>query len=204
MRRAFNLRTPVIRDLLRTHEALKDKKLIGRGMFSMVFDNGDTVLKLTCDDGAQGMYSYCGLEGKHYPRLIKHYGEVAELNNGIALHLCEVEKLERLPRGGALSRLANRLTHQLDVRFDRFGVDLSYAGVRAIETLVDESADTLGKSMVEALQDLSIFLSNFEARLDLHRANFMVRSDTLILNDPVVGSIAAREYIDSQRRRLWA
>lgn len=61
---------------LREHPLLKGKKLIGRGMFSAVFETGpDTVLKLTVDSVNYALLvGPARMIGAHFPHVLEDQG----------------------------------------------------------------------------------------------------------------------------------
>jgi hypothetical protein len=187
----------------RQHEAIRGKKIMARGAFSAVFDNGDTVLKLTLDQYAYmlGTDQVIGCHSQHFTRVLHNYGEVGEVD-GHHVYLFECEKLEKLPKGGEARALARRICKQATthanthLRFHRKREGL----VLAIEELsMDE---VLPESLQEGFADLHKFTSNVEEGwgLDLHSANLMVRpsNGTLVLSDPLA-DVATRDALAERR-----
>lgn len=180
----LNRTCPGVKAALR-HDAIVGKKVIGRGRFSLVFDNGENVLHLTADPVAYALFcdgAVC-VEGDHFPTVTENYGEIGQTNNDISLFLYETEKLEKVRNGSWQKKLARQITAAtMNVPY-RKGKNTSHDKLHSIV----ENAD-FGAGINDALRQLASFASYFEtAALDMHAANFMVRPITgdLIFNDPL-------------------
>jgi hypothetical protein len=187
----------------RMHPAIAGKKIMARGAFSAVFDNGDTVLKLTLDQYAYmlGTDQVIGCQGRHFTEVSYNYGDVGEVD-GHAVYLFECEKLEPLPKGGENRALARRICTQATthanthLRFHKRREGLTLA---LQELSMDEA---LPESLQEAFADLHKFASNVEDGwgLDLHSKNLMVRpaDGALVISDPLA-DIATRDTLTAIR-----
>ncbi|MFT4064331.1 hypothetical protein [Paraburkholderia sp.] len=162
----------------RKHEAIIGKPVMARGAFSAVFDNGNTVYKLTLDRFAYllGCDRQIGCSGRHFTEVLHSFDEVGEVD-GHPLYLFECEKLERLPKTGEVRALARRVVRRCP----------SVNGLRCLETLAND--DSLPTSLCEAFEDLRVFATNVEDGwgVDIHSANLMVRpaDGELVLSDPL-------------------
>ena len=202
MFKALNLTDSGIK-AARCHEAIAGKKVMARGAFSAVFDNGNTVHKLTLDKYA---YMLCtdgviGCSSRHFTQVFHNYGDVGEVD-GEPVYLFECEKLEKLPKAGPLRALARRVCRQATthasnhIRFHREQEGLTLA---IQELAMDE---LLPETLQEGFADLHKFASNVEEGwgLDLHTANLMVRpsDSTLVISDPLA-DVKTRDALMIQR-----
>lgn len=187
----------------RYHEAIAGKKVMARGAFSAVFDNGNTVHKLTLDSYAYMLATdgVIGCSGRHFTQVLHNYGEVGEVH-GCQLYLFECEKLEKLPKGGPLRAQARRVCRQATTHASnhiRFHGEHEGLTLAIQELSMDEA---LPESLQEAFADLHKFASNVEEGwgLDLHSANLMVRpaDSTLVISDPLA-DVKTRDSLMIQR-----
>lgn len=188
----------------RKHEAIKDLSIIGRGTFCAVYDKGDTVLKLTCDE-MQYYYStdYCRPQGRHFPRLIKDHGEIGEQGE-LGLYLFEVEKLKPVKRKLCSERTwktYNNLIQKANSYYNPFvftrGMSISDESRVVLEKLAEDKSFSAG--LRDALNDVAYFIGNYGAISDMHRGNVMLRGQTIVLNDVVCDG----EMLSAHRRRHW-
>lgn len=183
----------------RRHPALQGLPILGSGTFCTVFDNGKTVLKLTCDDIQYGYSTdYCAPKGRHFPKLIKNHGVVGEQDE-LALYLFEVEKIQPIKRGRhapTAAKTLQLLLEQSSFKYWETQCNMSRSGghkspvIRAKEIsriTLEKCAESkkFSPGMRDALDLLSNFVANYGASIDMHRANFMLRGKTLVFNDPV-------------------
>lgn len=177
------------------HEALKGLPLIGRGMFCAVFDKGETVLKLTADRIQYGFYTdYTAPTGDHYPRLVENYGEVGEQHEHM-LYLIEMEKLTKIGRRAdcpdlaweqrkAIISISEEWRAKHVWKHSHVKNPIHYCRVTDLAVLNAMSKDErLDESMRTVCEELAMFVSDYDAGLDLHRGNFMLRGETLVFND---------------------
>lgn len=178
------------------HEALAGLPLIGRGKFSTVYDNGDTVLHLTVDPVSYSLHcdGVTAVKGPHFSRVVNDYGDIGEQKRGgLVIYLFETEKLAPL-RGNINARRTakaiiktmwgvDRLESIVGLNGRTHGVYLRDIVMRAV------SVGKFPPSICDALRQMSDFVLNSGsfALFDLHNANFMVRpSDgVLVFNDPM-------------------
>jgi hypothetical protein len=179
----------------RRHEAIIGKKVMARGCFSAVFDNGNTVHKLTLDKQAYAMAcdGVMALSGEHFTQVVADHGQVGEVL-GESLYLFECEKLEKLPKGGPLRALARKIatratthaSYHMNMRnFNR--ADTRQALCMAFEELSQDEGlpDSLQLAFGQ-LRDFA-YLTDDGWSLDIHSANLMVRpaDGTLVISDPI-------------------
>lgn len=190
---------PGVKSAMR-HPALAGLKTLARGSFCQVYDKGDTVLKLTADHIQYYFSADCyAPEGPYFPKLIKDHGCVGSTKHGLDLYLMEMEKLSPIGRKASIDvkRLRKELlslTNQhIDVKADGRRPDqmrmASYKGLGA----VIEHLQNPG--LVDALDCLRTWMSNYDACCDFHGKNLMMRGDQLILNDVVCDPKAVAEII---------
>lgn len=171
------------------HPALHGLKRLARGAFCSVYDRGDTVLKLTCDQ-VQYWMSTDGYrpEGPFFPRLVKDHGNVGTTKDGLDIYLMEMEKLTAIGRSAPIDvkRLRRDLLSQTNKHV--------HAGARTPQAMRMESYVGLGKiidqsalapGLIDALERLRDWISNYDASCDFHAKNLMMRGDQLVLNDVV-------------------
>jgi hypothetical protein len=180
------------------HPLLAGKARIGRGAFCVVFDNGSTVLKLTRDQFQYALYTDADRPlGAFFPTLTSDYGNVGGTDK-YPLYLVEMEKLSPFgkrstaPLGtweirqsliSALERvrveqcLWKTHSHLTDGEFESIAAMESIRGAIFKHLLPD---DILG-----ALQSLTAFCERVGCGPDLHKSNFMLRGNQIVLNDVV-------------------
>lgn len=185
---AFNLNDWAMRDLRQLPE-LKDKKLIGRGMFSAVFEGSrpDTVLKMTVDSVGYWLLNCCaaGVSGDHFPRVIKNHHDIGVVDVGkteFPVYLFEMERLVKLKVGSATRKLARKIsTSQLKISRASWSSDVTGQ--------LGELANVakLPETLRQAIRDVESFASNYpNAQLDMHMGNFMQRENgDLVITDPL-------------------
>jgi len=176
--------------LMRAQLGLENHPIIGKGYFSTVFDNGNTVLKLTADEGAYSFLTNADRTSA-LPKVVNNSGHVGK-TDGNNLFLLEIEKLEPLPRGGDARRLAARISNAAEsytVLSPKEYSDTPYH-LRGV-TSIKKVAKSIGnKPLLKAAQQIEGFLKwHSTARLDLHMRNMMVRPVTgeLVIIDPIAG-----------------
>lgn len=173
---------------------LEDLPVLGRGKFSIVYDNGDSALHLTCDPSSYALHcdGVAAVKSKHFSKVLKDHGVVGHQGAGdLTLYAFETEKLVPLRGFNQARKLYKQIINLYDY-FNGVGVyerrDLRAARYqKVLGCIIAEKS--IGHSLKVALSELSHFLMQFnDVALDLHAANFMVRPEcgTLVLNDPVV------------------
>ncbi len=167
------LRDPAVSRLRKRHPLLKNKKIIGRGVFCRVFEGStpQSVYKLTADRShVEYLTDRLSPQGRFKPVVIEDYGVVGTLKTGTDIYLLEVERLQRLKRRSKNARLVAEIMNQTR---------------RALPT-EDKALEKDQPGLLEFMEDLNNFTYNFLCTFDLHYANFMERTDgTLIFSDPV-------------------
>lgn len=184
---------------------------IGRGKFSVVFDKGDTVMRLTTDRTAYELNcrNYTG-DNVHFPKLIEDYGIVGDqLDDERALFLFETEKLLPL-RGNLTARRQCKVVQRMrQDGYDQFARDIGESTL-TLEHMADQLEaehetfanfpkpfTSLPVTMIETFSNMARFATDYEhPMLDFHDGNFMVRPGcgTLVFNDPFadVDALTAR------------
>lgn len=212
MPRILNLKHPGTRAAL-LHPALAGLPKIGAGAWCAVFDRGDTVMKLTADSIQAGFYSdYCRPQGDHFPRLVENHGAIGEQGE-FDLYLIEMEKLT--PFGKKKDTPIDSWVARRDfMRCVTRHRDKHVSGYWNIKNPVEFNTrigtvtfqsmsedESLTEDMRGACEDLSNFIGNYGAAMDVHRGNLMLRGETLILNDVVADneSMCAMQ----SRRDCW-
>jgi hypothetical protein len=200
------------------HPALKGLPRIARGTFCAVYDKGDTVLKMTCDPVQYGFAAdFSRPKGVFFPEMVEDYFCIGETNAEERIYLYETEKLTPAKRTNrATNTTVSRLLKKAQAQFTKQvctakGVhDRVTGSVNAMNALAND--EELPEDLREALADVGTFCSNYEAMIDFHRANIMLRGDQIVLNDVVCETAAllrlnARMHRSRQRaynvRALW-
>lgn len=179
------------------HPSIAGLPVIGKGSFSLVFDAGDTVMKLTIDPSQYEFYtSPFSPEGSWKPKLIADFDVIGEQYE-YPLFLVEMEKLTPIKRKDdcpkhiwegrraivkAMERHWGEANKELwEVRNPlQYRLQMNQSVIAKINR--DESIDPKHR---EILNEIGDFCSNHEAVFDLHVHNFMRRGDELIFNDPL-------------------
>lgn len=185
---AFNLNDGQMRDLRQLPE-LKGKKLIGRGMFSAVFEGStpDTVLKMTVDSVGFWLLNCCaaGVSGEHFPEVVKNHHDVGVVKVGkveFPVYLFEMERLVKLKVDSAAKKLARKIsTSQLKISRASWSSDVT----GQLKELANVAK--LPETLRQAIRDVENFASNYpKAQLDMHMGNFMQRENgDLVITDPM-------------------
>lgn len=188
MIRVLRLNDSGVRQALR-HPLLAGGKLIGRGVFSAIFEgNNNSVMKLTADSVNYRMLNgdSC-VKHRHFPKVVANHttvGKVTIAGMDFPLYLYEVEKLQRLHRNSDAGRLAWKMAekqrHWAHSDFTDFSVSVITVGEMTKDT-------KLPRAMRNALAQLEAFiLSCPDGILDMHFGNFMQRANgELVLTDPL-------------------
>lgn len=167
---------------------------IGRGKFSVVFDKGDTVMRLTTDRTAYDLLTSDYARGPHFPKMMNDYGYVGEQFDGDrSLFLYETEKLVGLTGNIAARRQCKIIQSMRQRGWDLFHSDMTES-VLTLQHMADSLEESLAQdwhalpvTMVDALNTMACFSADHECpMLDFHNGNFMVRPGcgTLVFNDP--------------------
>lgn len=173
------------------HPALKGLRQMARGAFCSVYDKGDTVLKLTCDKIQYGFSrdAYCP-EGPYFPRLITDHGEVGETRGGLSIYLMEMEKLSAIGNRAPIEvkRMRRSLLSQTErhIRSGSTVREMKEESYKGLGNILNEGA--LPAGLLDALDQVRDWMSNYECCVDFHAKNLMMRGDQLILNDIVCDS----------------
>lgn len=166
---------------------LDKKKILGRGVFSIVFEGNakNTVLKLTVDDIGYALFNDWAAGIKHhlhFPKIVKDFGSVGEVRfkgESYTLYLFEMEKL--IP---VINKEAKRIARKISRLCD-------FKPLLTTEILCNKD---LPKSIRNALFRLDEFCKNLPGGLlDMHAGNYMQRvNGTLVIIDPL-SSIKVRK-----------
>lgn len=207
MFKILTLNDAAVRKLRREHPILKGKKLIASGQYSGVFEGTtpETVLKLTIDAPSYVFHSLYmrshGLPKKHFTQVVADYGVVGEFviaknipvtaitkptNLCVPIYLYECERLEKLPTKTDNSKLVMKISTLVkQAMFAAEYTTQAQRGVDVIEVLMKASfvPDSLRHDLI-VLRDF--FKETNDVFIDIHRANFMQRSNgELVLSDPI-------------------
>lgn len=179
-----------------THPALTGKKRIARGKFSAVYDNGETVLKVTTDSTGYELMKFYANNNKRFPETITDYGMIGvQKLYDLNIYMVEVERLYQINTAPLSSRrLVKRLCKQASnimatktPIFEKHENKITMARI-VPETLYQMSDDKdFTPDMREALESIASFSMDYDGvGLDFHSANFMVRENgELVFSDPV-------------------
>lgn len=182
-RKVLEQREQAVADARKNHPRLQGRTLLGRGVFSLVFDAGPSVLKLTLDRVAyelaeqQASWSCAAL-----PVTVALHGQVGMSAMGAPLWLIEQERLERLPTGSAQRKdclQVGRLMRRHASNHDKVP-DLLRAMLPSVRN----------PSLADGLERLAEFAAARAgwAPIDLHASNFMLRAATAeaVISDPFI------------------
>jgi hypothetical protein len=170
------------------HTELQGKEVIGRGRYSLVFDNTNTVLKLTVDRDTIDLQRWLGNACQTLHTLPKIHRVVGQLGDcaGRPLWLMEVERLEKLVAGTPQRKKAlslKRLQHGINGK----AIAESYYRVAELTCRYMAQADTLEPEWRLTFDTLADYAAGkHHLGCDFHPANFLTRPATgeLVLNDP--------------------
>lgn len=172
------------------HPLLVNRPVIGRGAYSIVLDDDESVFKLTIDRAAyelaerQSRWQCAGL-----PAIQGLHGMVGSIDCGVPLFLIEMERLQKLETGTATRSRCLSIARQLR-RYLKDG-ETPYRRLRDVGTRQPD--DGIGRALVLLAEILD---SRWPAaELDLHGANFMQRpcSGEAVIADP---------FMDIQTRNI--
>ncbi len=206
----LKLTDPGVKAVISSHPALRGKKQIGRGFYSIVFDNGDTVLKLTADAHHYDLLQFYA-EGKSFPAVINNHGYVGEQTHGkFPLFLLEIEKLVKVPGKTVNSKIVHKLcrtaSRMMAVKtpiFERHADKIDMARI-VPETFYQMSEDEdLPAYVREGLEQLGRFSLDYEGvGIDFHPSNFMQREATgeLVLSDPILNILTFNKALEAKQR----
>lgn len=206
----LKLTDPGVKSVINSHPALKGKERIGRGFYSVVFDNGDTVLKLTADAHHYDLLQFYA-EGKSFPAVVQNHGYVGEQQSGnFPLYLLEVEKLVKVPGKTLNSKIVHKLcrtaARMMAVKtpvFERHADKIDMARI-VPETFYQMSEDEeLPAYVREGLEQLGRFSLDYEGvGMDFHPSNFMQREATgeLVLSDPILNILTFNKALEAKQR----
>lgn len=185
--RVLDLRNHEVRQA-REHKALRGLPVLARGVFSAVFDTGHSILKLTTDPVTYALLSDSTLSrDPHFPKVIKRYGIVGKQGD-VFLYLIEIEKLKPIFDYKREQKIASPLFSSFDSTTESRKYEV-WTGKEHAEWLDGEAEkDVYPASFSRAMKKLSRFVEKFDAALDLHWGNIMVRPGqkrTLVFSDPV-------------------
>lgn len=206
----LKLTDPGVKNVIRSHPALQGKKQIGRGFYSVVFDNGDTVLKLTADAHHYDLLQFYA-DGPHFPKVIVNHGYVGEQKRGgFPLYLLEIEKLVKVPgktdNSKTVHRLCKNAAKMMAVKtpiFEKHADKINMARI-VPETFYQMAEDKeLSASLREGLEQLGRFSLDYEGvGMDFHPSNFMQRETTgeLVLSDPILNILTFNKALEAKQR----
>ncbi len=174
----------------RQHPAIHKRPVYARGVFSAVFRKPASVCKLTLDPLSYALLSDRRLSASpHFPRVYQRYGIVGKQEESTYLYLIELERLSPIDRYPALWKEIRPVLKQIDEISPQDAHRYARPEVEA-EALRSASTRNCGRSLRRALCQLADFVEAYQANLDLHADNIMVRPATreLVFSDPVVNA----------------
>jgi hypothetical protein len=177
------------------HPLLKAKARIGRGAFCAVYDNGASVLKLTCDEYQYAFYTHADRPiGSYFPTLLADLGCVGGTREK-PLYLVEMERLQPIrfkakTAADAWNQRKNLVAavngHRQHVWNKFEGRDCDVGRLIQIACLRGAAeSGQVGRELGLAANRLASFCELVVCSPDLHRSNFMLRGSQLVLNDVV-------------------
>ena len=178
----LDLRESRVKEVRKKHEALIGKRVKARGSYCAVFDNGDSVLKLTTCRASYYMVTdgVAACVGPNFPRLVNDYGEVAD-----DLFLYEVEKLKPAKFNSEVCSLARKLAKRWDQSHSKSSFFNSCRSVVNKSNLPIERKQNL----IDSFDEMERFVGLFgfdEVSLDICERNIMTRPVTgeFVWSDP--------------------
>lgn len=173
----------------RQHPCIRNKPLMGRGVFSAVFNKHRSVAKLTLDPLSYALLSNEKLSrNPHFPSAHTRYGIVGKQEEQLYLYLVEMERLKPVDAFPSLYRPITQLLNRIEEvqPYDPRYYPEPTADAEAIRYAARHPDNP--RNFRKALLQLADFIDTYNANLDLHHSNFMVRPATreLVINDPVV------------------
>ena len=187
--KVLDLRLSEVRKV-RNGKHLKGLPLIGRGAFSAVYDKGDTVMKLTTDPVTYALLSDSELSrSKHFPTVIKRHGIVGKQGD-VFLYLIELEKLEPIWEYCEEFDSVYGLLERFESTTTNFKIEGKEWSAADSKKWLERECNIGGytRSLKRAMAKLGMFVEKFEASLDLHAGNLMVRPGSkaaVVFSDPV-------------------
>jgi hypothetical protein len=166
---------------------LEGLPVLGRGCFAIVFNNGDTAIKLMADPMTYAAYSDEHVASSpHFCQVVRDYGIVGKCGDSY-IYMLELERLESLddhPQVYAdIWPLIEKFRETRDTMvWHKFWT--------CDHEFLTDQAETgrYRKSLSNFMEQLSSFVKRFGATLDLHKGNFMVRPGRIpeiVFTDPV-------------------
>lgn len=169
------------------HPLIRGRKVIGKGCFSTVFDNGSTVLKLTIDDYSHHFLGDYRLNSVYMPRKTHSWGCVG-IYKEQNFWLLEMERLHKLKPGEDAYNSARELEQTVYLARKRLNFDVKNAKT-LVETMlkVCDWPLEIRKDLWSHLFSLADFADEHGAMLDIHRGNWMKRDNgDMVFCDPLV------------------
>jgi hypothetical protein len=180
------------------HPLLRNKPVIGRGAYSIIFGNESTVLKLTIDRVAyelaeqQSQWKCSAL-----PVIHGLHGIIGELDYGAPLSLIEMEPLVRLKTGSSARKRCLSIGRKMRPFSD--GEVNPAEGLRYVSSLQSD------EKMAQALILLSDFLEPRwpSTKPDLHGSNFMQRPENgeAVITDPFMDLQTRANALENYRQK---
>ena len=180
----LSLRDCLVSNIRKIHPLLKDKRVLGRGSFCRVFEGTrrNRVLKLTADRShVQYLTDDRSPHGRFKPIVHENHGIVGQTKHGVEVHLLEIERLGKLRPGTPAFKLAIALSSYCRLQGTLLPIfkDRNKEALRNVRHL-------LSHELLAFMSEVNFFTIFSNCSLDMHRANFMERTDgTLVFSDPV-------------------
>lgn len=183
-----------VKQTLQEFEAIKGKKIIGRGVFSVVFEGSrkNTVIKVTADPMSYWMlncYAY-GVTHRHFPKVKNDFGEIGSTRIGkvdVPIYAFETERLYPLETGSKAKKTARIIRNVQSETSSKNFWKHGYQHLASVTLYDMQKTITIG-SVKNALAQLCDFCGNYlDAGLDMHMGNFMQRKNgELVITDPIL------------------
>lgn len=172
------------------HPLIRDKKILGTGLFSTVFDNGDTVLKLTIDNYSHDLFGDHRFHSVYMPKETHSWGCLGPYGtDGQHFWLLEMEKLDKLKPGMNGYKFVTQIEKLVFQARQHMEFEVPSA-ITLIDTMWDLAPrEIAGKDdLWDHLMDLADFADHHNAMIDTHRGNWMRRrgGGPIVFADPLV------------------
>lgn len=198
-KRLLDLRDKGVKQVIKEHK-LGSLPIIGRGVYSVVYDAGDSVIKLTCDPTAYEFAQFYCCQSSHFPNINNAFGYVGvQVKGDRDLFIIKTEKLIKLRHGSKNKKLAvllcklsssimSKRTPAVFGLAHRGKVEPSVIVPETLFHLADVKNELITPDIKNALDVLANFCMNYDGiGLDFHTGNFMERESDgmLVFSDPI-------------------
>lgn len=173
--RLLHLNNKSLKAVLEKH-GLTSKPILGRGMFSIVYDNGNSIIKCTLDRSTPELSMYYGNDNPHFPKVLDYIGleNIKLKNTEVFLFIYEIEKLKKH------TEISNQFKDIQRVLYYNLKPQFTVESINHIKCIKDN----------ELIQDALNAVVNYSNISNMYydptNMNFMYRDKTIVLNDVLV------------------